>query len=377
MYLVIILRYWIGMVTIGTLGLWDRISFSGRELLQAVGNLPEAPEVGDEYARTASGNFDLLFTLLAIFSLAGAYLIVKQFFRRIKIQRRVLQKKVEERTFEISKQKEELQKKSEELQMAYEEIKFKNLAIEEAFEHLSNSYEKMSDLNREKDGMMNVVAHDLRTPLNNIEGLIQLISMDGNLNADQVEYISKIRTVVQRGNEMIRDLLDINMAKKMKPELKLIAFSIPEFLSSWKMNFEKALVAKNQSLRISGAYKEIQLNTDMGLLSRIMDNLMSNAMKFSEPEKSMFLDINLVEEGKVKIVLRDEGPGISEKDQAKMFKPFTRLSARPTAGEHSNGLGLSIIKSLTEQLGGKIAVKSKLGVGTAFEIVIPCSPKKV
>ncbi|MCV9387749.1 sensor histidine kinase [Reichenbachiella ulvae] len=334
---------------------------------------PEPPSL-DEYARTTDENFDLLFTLLAIFCLAGLYLIVKQFFRRINIQRKVLQRKVDQRTQEIIRQKEELQTKSEELQKAYEEIKIKNMAIEEAFAHLSTSYEKMADLNREKDGMMSVVAHDLRTPLNNIEGLIQLVSMDDNLNEEQKEYIAKIRTVVGRGNEMIRDLLDINKAKSMDPQLKIQSFTMVDFITNWKSNFTKPLAAKNQSLKISGKYKELNMKTDQGLLSRIMDNLMSNAMKFSDAGKNVYLDITPVEE-KVRITLRDEGPGISSADQKKMFKPFTRLSARPTAGEHSNGLGLSIIKSLTEQLGGRIIVKSKLGSGTAFEILIPQTAK--
>lgn len=367
--------YTIGQIAIDTLLLWITRGYVALcSDLDDLAQRPEPPSL-NEYAQTTDENFDLLFTLLAIFCLAGAYLIVKQFFRRINIQRRVLQRKVDQRTQEIIHQKEELQLKSEELQKAYEEIKVKNMAIEEAFAHLSSSYEKMADLNREKDGMMSVVAHDLRTPLNNIEGLIQLVSMDDNLNEEQKEYIAKIRTVVGRGNEMIRDLLDINKAKSMDPELKIQSFTMVDFINNWKSNFNKPLTAKNQSLKISGKYKDLNMKTDQGLLSRIMDNLMSNAMKFSDAGTNVYLDITPVEE-KVRITLRDEGPGISAADQKKMFKPFTRLSARPTAGEHSNGLGLSIIKSLTEQLGGRIIVKSKLGSGTAFEILIPQTAKK-
>ncbi|UXP32986.1 HAMP domain-containing histidine kinase [Reichenbachiella agarivorans] len=342
----------------------------GRVVLQEpVLEIPERQAV-TEYAMSIENTYDWLFTLLALFTCIGAYLIFKFFARRIKIQRSVLQRKVEMRTSEISKQKEELQKQSEELKNAYEEIQMKNMAIEEAFEHLSNSYAKLSDLNREKDGMMSIVAHDLRTPLNNIEGLIHLLTLDGNLNDDQKEYITTIRAVVKRGNEMIRDLLDINQAKKVKPELKITEFSIDQFIKSWKINFDKPLSNKEQKLHISGNYESILVKTDMGILSRIMDNLMSNAMKFSEKGKNIYLDINPINDN-LQIILRDEGPGISEADQLKMFKPFVRLSARPTDGEHSNGLGLSIIKSLSQQLGGNVEVQSTLGEGTAFQILIP------
>lgn len=300
----------------------------------------------------------------------GLFALTKLYTHRAQIQKKVLQRKVEKRTSEISKQKEALQKQSEELQKAYEEIKVKNIAIEEAFEHLTNSFSKLSDLNREKDGIISIVAHDLRTPLNNIQGLIQLVSMDGNLTEDQKNYITKIRTVVKHGNEMIRDLLDINQAKNQKPELKITAIPLADFLSSWEVNFEKALAAKNQILIISGEIQDLVMHTDAGLLSRILDNLMSNAIKFSQKEKNIYMNIQN-ENDQLILALKDEGPGISEEDQKKMFKPFTRLSATPTGGEPSNGLGLSIIKSLCQQLGGKISVESELGEGTTFTITLP------
>lgn len=309
----------------------------------------------------------LLFVLAVI---TGAYLLFRLYTRRTKIQRRVLQRKVEKRTSEISKQKEELQEQSEKLQKAYEEIKVKNIAIEEAFEHLTNSFAKLSDLNREKDGIVSIVAHDLRTPLNNIEGLIQLVSMDGNLSDDQKDYIEKIRSVVRHGNEMIRDLLDINQAKNQQPELKISTIQLGEFVNSWQANFEKSLSAKKQKLELLGNFENLELLSDPGLLSRIMDNLMSNAIKFSEKGTSIFIALS-EEDDQLVFKITDEGPGISEQDQQKMFKPFTRLSAVPTDGEPSNGLGLSIIKSLCQQLGGKIKVESELGKGTTFIVSIP------
>ncbi|MDW3210658.1 MAG: HAMP domain-containing sensor histidine kinase [Reichenbachiella sp.] len=311
-----------------------------------------------------------LILLFAVVVIIGAYLLFRLYTRRTKIQRKVLQRKVEKRTSEISKQKEELEEQSEKLKKAYEEIKVKNIAIEEAFEHLTNSFSKLSDLNREKDGIISIVAHDLRTPLNNIEGLIQLVSMDGNLNDDQKDYIDKIRSVVRHGNEMIRDLLDINQAKNQKPELKISTLQLGEFVNSWQANFEKSLSSKKQKLELAGDYQSLELQTDQGLLSRIMDNLMSNAIKFSEKGTTIFIDINEEDEQLV-IKITDEGPGISEQDQQKMFKPFTRLSATPTGGEPSNGLGLSIIKSLCQQLGGKIKVESEIGKGTTFIVSIP------
>lgn len=336
------------------------VDFSGNKFVKEVSNQNEVAE----------GMSLSLIILIIVLTMIGCFVIYKLIMHRIKIQRKVLEKKVLLRTSEITDQKQELLSQSEELHKAYEEIQTKNHAIEEAFEHLSNSYSKLSDLNREKDGMMSIVAHDLRTPLNNIEGLIQLVSMDDNLTEEQQEYISTIRTVVKRGNQMIQDLLDINQSRKAKNKLDISAVVLTDFIQRWQSNFDKQLESKDQRLKVDGDFEDLIIHTDTGILSRILDNILSNAIKFSERGKSIHLNLVSIEDS-LKITLRDEGPGISEKDQQKMFKPFTQLSARPTEGEPSNGLGLSIIQSLTRRLGGKIEVESELEKGTSFIISIP------
>jgi signal transduction histidine kinase len=112
------------------------------------------------------------------------------------------------------------------------------------------------------------------------------------------------------------------------------------------------------------------MTTDSLLLSRILDNLLTNAIKFSDVGKNIYLNI-LPEKNSVVISLRDEGPGISEDDQKIMFKMFQKLSAKATGKESSNGLGLSIIKVLVDKLKGEIEVNSELGVGTEFRIKLP------
>jgi len=105
-------------------------------------------------------------------------------------------------------------------------------------------------------------------------------------------------------------------------------------------------------------------------LCRILDNLLTNAMKFSENGKTIHLNI-WEENKKIYFSIKDEGPGISEEDQKKMFKKFQKLGAQPTAGESSTGLGLSIIKALVGKLSGQIEVKSQLGKGSEFIIILP------
>lgn len=244
------------------------------------------------------------------------------------------------------------------------------LSINYLLHEVKEKNNKLEDLNREKDGMMSIVAHDLRTPLNNIKGLTQLISMVGQLTEEQSDFVSKIDMVVKRGNELIRDILDINSVKNAKTELDYTTIQIDEFVTNWKNNFDRQLEKKNQKLEVSGSFDSLSINSDQSMITRILDNIFTNAMKFSESGSTIYLDINAIDDH-ICFSIKDEGPGISESDQKRMFKPFTKLTATPTGGEASNGLGLSIIKALVSELDGELNVISKLGEGSEFAISLP------
>ena len=104
---------------------------------------------------------------------------------------------------------------------------------------------------------------------------------------------------------------------------------------------------------------------DAAQLVQIMDNLVSNAVKYSPSGKNIHVRVREVD-GCVRAEVRDEGPGISAEDQKRLFGKFARLTARPTAGEHSTGLGLAIVKRLVESMNGKVWCESELGQGAAF-----------
>ena len=101
-----------------------------------------------------------------------------------------------------------------------------------------------------------------------------------------------------------------------------------------------------------------------------MENLVSNAIKFSQRGTEVGI-MSIAEPNRVILEVSDQGPGISLEDQRKLFGKFQKLSARPTGGEHSSGLGLAIVKSLVDKLGGDIEVKSELGKGAIFRVVLP------
>ncbi len=103
-----------------------------------------------------------------------------------------------------------------------------------------------------------------------------------------------------------------------------------------------------------------------------MDNLVSNAVKYSPNGKNVYVRVYQMDR-RVRAEVKDEGPGISAEDQKRLFGKFARLSARPTAGEHSTGLGLAIVKRLVESMHGEVWCESHLGSGAAFLVELPAA----
>ena len=230
--------------------------------------------------------------------------------------------------------------------------------------------ERLRELNKEKDGIIGVVAHDLKSPLNKVEGFTQLIPLVGSLNEEQESYIEQINKVTHSGKSLIRDLLDISDIENSGSKLNITAFDLQETVQGLVETFEQRAKQKDIRLHYTHTSAEAQVSTDRSFVERILDNLLSNAIKFSEAESVVRVRTE-ADKNRLTLEVSDQGPGISEADQQKMFKKFERLSAKPTAGESSTGLGLSIIKALVEKLGGEIRVASALEEGTTFTVVLP------
>ena len=163
--------------------------------------------------------------------------------------------------------------------------------------------------------------------------------IDRMLDMKAVEYQALIlQPEVINLNELLAEVV---ANYKEKAQQKLIKIYLPTTETTYK-----ALLDKNYTLQI-------------------IENLLSNALKFSPPKKNIFIELSN-HQNKVKITIKDEGPGISTEDQQKLFGKFQRLSARPTGGETSVGLGLSIVKKFAEAMNGKIWCESTLGQGASF-----------
>ena len=223
--------------------------------------------------------------------------------------------------------------------------------------------------NREIESLISVIAHDLKSPLATLSFVLNFISTGGELNEQQQENVQYGQKTVSKGMNLIESIVYYNRLISREEAVQLMEVELNDLLEIVVDGFRGPAQQKDITLSFQ-AHVQSMLRTDPESLVRVLDNLISNALKFSEFGKAIVVFVS-VEKDQLIIAVQDEGPGISREDQAKMFKRFQRLSAQPTNNEHSSGLGLSIVKALTEKVGARVEVESEVGKGTTFRLVFP------
>lgn len=264
-----------------------------------------------------------------------------------------------------SKKKREINRQ---LSLRNDEIQKQREEIVQQNEDLSKRNQQLSDINHEKDTLMSIVAHDLKSPLNRIKGITDLMEMEGGIPEYHHVYINMTKEATRDGLNLITDLLDVHMLEENN-EPHFSSFDISQFLLEKVNEFTHIALAKNIHLRITRVESET-VRLDRSYLERIMDNLLSNAVKFSGRDTT--IDVAAWKaENNLWISVKDNGPGFSERDKRMLYQKFRKLSARPTGGESSNGLGLAIVKTLVDRMKGEIMLKTEAGKGSEFTVVFP------
>lgn len=250
-----------------------------------------------------------------------------------------------------------------------------HLTISAQQKELEKQNIELSNLNKEKNEFLGIASHDLKNPLNVIFlSTSLLIKHREGLEEEKVN--EKLKEVLHSSYHMldiINKFLDIHQIESGKVTFISKNVNLQKLVNKIVSTFSSQAQSKNITIDFQelDTNQPINVETDEAILTNIIENLVSNALKFSPHGKRIFVTLEKLDSS-VRLRVKDEGPGLSEEEIKQLFQKFTRLSAKPTGSEHSTGLGLSIVKRLTDMIRGKVWAESEgKEKGASFFLELP------
>ena len=234
---------------------------------------------------------------------------------------------------------------------------------------------ELRELDELKNKFLGIVAHDLRNPLNVIQGMSHMIMLLQLSEEKKSDLIQTIHKVSHQMLGLLNDLLDISAIESGKFTLHAQPDDMAEVVRDRVGLME--LIAKPKGVRIEMAFDQVPpVSFDRERIAQVLDNLLSNAIKFSPADAAIRVSVEAAD-GALRIAVSDQGPGIPPAELNRLFGTFERLSVQPTGGEKSTGLGLAIVKRIVDAHAGKVIVESEVGAGSTFTVVLPTEPDSV
>ncbi|MBN1619431.1 tetratricopeptide repeat-containing sensor histidine kinase [candidate division WOR-3 bacterium] len=269
------------------------------------------------------------------------------------------------------------ERETEIYRMKNEELAGANMMIEKQNAELAEKNEELTELNKSKDAIMRVVSHDLKGTIGSIIPLSQMLAHLQNLNAEAEETLEVIKHYVQRALVLVEDILEINKIESEDFRLELAEMNIADLISEFAGDFRRLSGKKGVNFELSNEGGNCICMVDFNRFWQIMQNLFSNALKFTPRGGRISITHKRELSGDILyavVSVEDSGIGIPEEMKPKIFDKFTEAKREGTEGEQTTGLGLSIVKRLIELHGGEIGVFSKTNEGSVFTFRIPACP---
>lgn len=231
---------------------------------------------------------------------------------------------------------------------------------------IEDTNNQLRSLNEEKNNLIQVLAHDLRSPLSNILNGSQIIQSNEKLSDQGDMLLGFILQSSEKMSLLIEKILDVDAIETGKHNVNLESLALESVIEQVVLDNESR--AKGKSITLAKSLEnDLYVKADRVYTVQILDNLISNAIKYSKEQSTIKISTCL-NGNMTRISVTDEGPGLTDDDKKKLFRKYQRLSAKPTRGEASVGLGLSIVKLFTERMGGKVSYDTILGSGTTFHV---------
>lgn len=239
---------------------------------------------------------------------------------------------------------------------------------------LEEKNQQLEQVNQLKNEFLAIAAHDLKNPLSIIQTLSQELEYHFHeMETKEIcEYISIMQMTSHQMFELINNLLEINAIESNQIHLTLDQLDVVPIILAVLSGYEYQ--AQTKFIKISLESDNcVVAYIDETVFRQVFDNLISNALKYSPLHSEITIRLKQLKDA-VSCEIQDQGQGLSAADQKKLFSKFARLTPRPTADEHSTGLGLFIVKKLVEAMNGQVSCHSELGKGSTFIAELPRHP---
>ncbi len=295
-------------------------------------------------------------------------------------------------TQDLLQRAENLADTNDELRFAQLDLQESHLQLSKAMRELESRNDELRDLNQEKNMILGMVSHDLKNPIVAVQGLAEMMATEDFAAEQYKEFAQVIKETSNRMFGLVKNFLDVARAEEGRLRIMLIQFDIGDVVELTLKNYEQQAAKKNIQIHYVKPITPATVYADESLTLQVLDNLISNALKYTAPGKDVAVDIQVVQVLRhnvtlfnnemnnldesafvqcVRVSVTDEGPGLTDQDKTKLFGKFARLSAQPTGGESSTGLGLAITKRLIETMNGRIWCESEYGFGSRFTFELP------
>lgn len=243
------------------------------------------------------------------------------------------------------------------------------LKTKSLFDQLERDKAELKKVNEEKNRFLSMAAHDLRNPLGAISGYASYLVSHVSDEETRVRFLKIIAEAAGGMMKLVDDLLNISKIENGVVALETATGDLAEVVAT-RVALANILAREKDITIHFSRDKSYVLPFDKHKVEQVIDNFISNAIKFSPPGKNVYVSLNY-DAVNVRVAVRDEGPGIPEKEHNKVFVPFAKISVRPTGNETSTGLGLAIAARIVNAHGGTTGFESEPGRGSVFFFTLP------
>ena len=236
---------------------------------------------------------------------------------------------------------------------------------------LIESNKKLRLMNEEKNVFLGIAAHDLRSPLAGISGITNLLINDNSLDKNETsQFLKLINDASEKSLTLLSNLLDVSRIEAGIVNIKLQPHNYYDFINRCIANNRYFAKQKNIDIDFTSKHTNLIANIDPIYFEEVINNLISNAIKYSYPNSQIHITVGL-SNNRILTEIEDSGVGIPDDEIDSLFSPFYKSSAKPTQGEPSTGLGLAIVKKIILLHNGEVGLKSKVNEGTNVFFYIP------